>query len=481
MSKLEVWAGTCLLAALVGQTWYFRQLLRQLRRLRRSIPAPTQLSVQTTEVSLSEITNYTAEELAQKYAQDVPATPVSGPTVRLALLRAEVYENSSAYQITVAVNRYLVRSRGGVIDFMLIKSLVDRHTRLAEQGVGYLVWIPLLIGIIVLFLASSVGLLFLPDVSDELINRTVLASTAAIFFSRISTVALGVFTGALLTLVALGWLYPRARRALRQRRHELFTLVQVELMPSLSQDATHSLQLLQTGLTQFQQGFAERVGDLQALLNRNQETLRTQERIADALQQVDVMRLVRANADMFQVLSESTEGLDRFRRYLEQMNHFVANTTTLTEKVNEFLLRTERVEDIAVGIRETLAKNERLHHFIASHFSELEDRGQLITQAVVKIDDVLDKSLGELMEHTQRKIQAIRELSAQQEHHLLKTYDENEHMFGKLARIDDLHRNFAEYKTENLKTQTQILEQLQTLNERLSPGSGGILRKIFRS
>ncbi len=164
------------------------------------------------------------------------------------------------------------------------------------------------------------------------------------------------------------------------------------------------------------------------------------------------------------------------------MNHFVANTTALNEKVNHFLFRTEHLETIAEKIKQTLDQNDRLHHFIASHFTELESRGHLIQQAVVKVDDVLDKSLGELMEHTQHKIRAIRDLSAQEENQLLKTYEENKHVFGKLARIDDLYRDFATYKTQSLKTQQQMLAELQTLNQQLSiQGDGGFFKKLFGS
>ena len=481
MSNLEVFAGGCLLVALLGQAWYFRKILRQLWQLRRSIPPPGQLSVRPTRIPLAELTTTPAEVLAEKYDKEEPPS-TSEKTVTISLLRNEVYENPLAYQIVVAINSYLVRSRGAVVDFALIKNLVDRFTQLNSQGIRYEAWIPLLIGVLVLFFAGSVGLLFLPDLPDELINRAVFASTAILFFSGMKWVALSVLVGTLLTLVTLGWLYPHARWEVLRRKNELFTLVQTELLPSLFQDTTHSLYLLQASLTNFQQGFTESIEALQLLLSRNYETLKAQERIADALQQVDIMQLTKSNVDMFQALGKSAEGLDQFRHYLSQMNHFVENTTALNEKVNHFLFRTEHLEVIAEKIKETLDKNERLHYFIESHFSELEDRGQLITRAVVKLDDVLDKSLGELMEHTQHKIRAIRDLSAQEEHQLLKTYEENKHVFGKLARIDDLHRNFAEYKMQNLQTQEQVLEQLQILNERLAKGSGeGIFKKLFRS
>ena len=482
MSNLDVFAGISLLLALLAQAWYFRSILVHLRRLRQRIPPPDQLALQSAHIPLSELSATPSEVLAEKYAKKVPHPSASGSTVRLSQLQAEVYENTSAYRVIMAINSYLIRSRGAVIDFALIKNLVDRHGQLSERGIRYEAWIPLLIGIVALVTVGSVGLLFLPDLPDELMDRAALAGTAAVFFSSVKWVALSTLAGALLTLVTLGILYPRARWEALRRKNELFTLVQTELLPSLFQDTTHSLHLLQTSLISFQQGFAESIEALQVLLNRNYETLKAQERIADALQQVDIMQLAKANVDMFEALGKSAEGLDQFRQYLFQMNHFVENTTALNDKVNQFLFRTEHLETIAEKIKETLDQNERLHHFIASHFSELEDRSQLITQAVVKIDDVLDKSLGELMEHTQHKIRAIRDLSTQEENHLMKTYEENKHVFGKLARIDDLYRDFAEYKTQNLRTQEQVLAQLRAMNDRLGGGaSGGIFKKIFGS
>ena len=85
------------------------------------------------------------------------------------------------------------------------------------------------------------------------------------------------------------------------------------------------------------------------------------------------------------------------------------------------------------------------------------------------------------MEHTQHKIRAIRDLSAQEENQLLKTYEENKHVFGKLAKIEDLHHNFADYKAQNLAQQQQMLEQLKMLNERLTNGKPGFFKKLLGS
>lgn len=482
MSSLEVFVAVCIGAALLGQAWYARLLRYQLQRFRRSIPPPEQLSVKPASIPGSEFDHHSAEELAQKYV-DQSLTPSSVQSaIKIPLLRAEANDNPRAHHLLVTINGYLIRSRGAVVDFALIRNLAERHLQLNRHGLRHQAWMPLLIGLAAALLASTAGLLLLPNVPAALIDRIALASTAALFLTSVKWAAVPVLTGGLLLLFVLGWAYPRARAEAMRRKNELFNLVQIELLPALFQDTTHSLQLLQTSLTSFQYGFADSIASLRGLLDRNFDTLKAQERIAEALQKVDVMQLTNANVDLLETLNQSGDELKKFRDYLAEMNHFVENTTALNEKVNHFLFRTEHLETIAEKIKQTLNQNDRLHHFIASHFTELESRGHLIQQAVVKVDDVLDKSLGELMQHTQYKIRAIRDLSAQEENQLLKTYEENKHVFGKLARIDDLYRDFADYKTQNLATQQQVLAELQTLNQRLAePGDGGFFKKLFGS
>ena len=479
MSNLEIFALVCLLAGLVGEGLAFRRVLQQIKQFRGSIPPEAQVAIQTVKLSSQELTATSAEALAEKYTTEMVNS--TNGDLTLTLIRQETAEGQAPHPIILAINRYLMKARGAVIDFVLIKNMVDRHVQMNRQTIRWQAWGPLLIGLAVLFVGTSISLFFLPDLPDELISRPVVAGTTALFLSAAKLIAIVFPVGLLLSLLTVGWLYPSARLAVLRRQNNLYTLVQAELLPVLFQDTTHSLNLLQTSLNSFQRDFMGSITELQGLMNKNYETLKAQEKIAESLQKIDIMQLAKANVDIFQALGKSAESLEQFQSYLSQMNQFVANTADLNEKVNHFLYRTQHLETIAEKIKETLDQNERLHHFIKSHFSELEDRGQLITHTVVKIDDVLDKSLNELMEHTQHKIRAIRDLSAQEENQLLKTYEENKHVFGKLAKIEDLHNNFADYKAQNLAQQQEMLEQLKILNERLTNGKPGFFKKLLGS
>ena len=224
MSSLEVWSASCLLAAWLGQAWFFRSLLRRLYQTRHSIPPPDTLRLRHAAVPWADITTTRAEVLAERYSrEELPPTPM-GRVIKLSLLHAEAYETTEAYRVTAAVNSYLIRSRGAAIDFVLIKNLVDRHTQLNERQIRYQTWIPLGIGLITLVFAVSLGLLFLPNLSDQLIDRAALAGGATLLLSSVRWVALAILTGTLLTLVTIGVLHPQARwEVLRRKERTVHT------------------------------------------------------------------------------------------------------------------------------------------------------------------------------------------------------------------------------------------------------------------
>lgn len=314
----------------------------------------------------------------------------------------------------------------------------------------------------------GISFFFLPDLPDNIITDAIYLSTASAFFSAAKIVIIAAMVGGLLTLVLLGWVLPSAQRDALQRKNEFLTLIQTEWLPQLAHDTTQTLQTLQGQLSGFQQNFADNLTTLEGLLNKNYETLKAQEKIAQALQEIDIMQLAKANLEVFQSLNESARELTQFKDYLAQTNQMVDSTAGLTEKLNQFLYRTQQVENVLGEIRDISQKSEKLQTFLRSHFAELEQRSQVINNAVIKVDNVLDKSLQELLEHTQTRIRTIRDLAIQEESRLRKAFDDNQHAVGKLALIEPLNQHMLELKDQSQQQQAAILEQLKILNEHFS-------------
>lgn len=482
MSKLQAFELLLLLAALAAQSYYFFTVLHRIRRYRRIFPLPENFFVQKVRIPAQAFRSPDAQTVIQKYLKE-KAEYTGEEAVELAFIESETAKNYILDQILLSINAYLLRSRGAVIDFVLVKNIVERKVSVFREGIRRRSLFPAYIGVLAMILGAGIGIFFLPELPDELMDSAILRSSAALMLSGVKLAIIPFLAGILLSMLLLAFLYPSAQSHLTRYKNEFYTFVQSELLPVLFQDTTHSLHLLQVSLNTFQRSFMDSIATLSGLMNKNYEALKAQEKTIDAIKEIDVMRLAEANLEMFRELGKSADELQKFTQYLSSMDSFIGNTASLNEKINEWLSRTEDLRHVAGRIEETMQKSERLQAFIQSHFSELERRGQLINNTVIKVDDILDKSLNELMEHTQHKIRAIRDLTVREEDQLMKAFDDNKHVFGKLAMIENLHHNFSAYRAEDAIRQQSILEELQKLNKHISsPGddsTGSILKKLF--
>ncbi|WKN46063.1 hypothetical protein [Tunicatimonas pelagia] len=470
MSNLATFETILLLFSIGVQGWFFWQAWQQMGKFAQWIPSEDAIKIVPKRIPLAELTQTNTDQLLERFYQGKLRFAEG---IRLPMLQAENYNSAARYRLFYALNRYLLKSRGVVLDFALIQNLVARQEMQIRQGLKQQAWIPLLIGVGFTTFGVAISLFFLPDLPDKIITDAVYFSTASIFFSGAKIIVLATIIGALLSLILLGWQLPTVQRKALQRKNEFLTLIQTEWLPQLAQDTTQTLQTLQGQLSGFQQNFMDNLATLEGLLSKNYETLKAQEKIAQALQEIDIMELAKANLEVFQSLNESAKELAQFKEYLAQTNQMVDSTSGLTEKLNQFLYRTQEVENVLGEIRGIAQKSEKLQNFLRSHFTELEQRSQVINNAVIKVDHVLDKSLQELLEHTQTRIRTIRDLATQEENRLRKAFDDNQHAVGKLALIEPLNKNIETLKEQNNQQQSAILEQLKLLNQQISSNKSG--------
>ncbi len=482
MSDLATFETILLIISIGMQGWFFWQTWQRMRKFSDWIPSEELIKIIPKRIPLLELTQTSTDQLLERFYQGKLRFAEG---IKLPMLQADNYNSAARYQLFYALNRYLLKSRGVVLDFALIQNLLIRQEMQIRQGLKQRSWLPLLIGLASTIIGLGVSAFFLPNLPSEIVTNAIYLSTAVLFFSGVKIIVLATIVGALLSLVLLGWQLPTVQRKALQRKNEFLTLIQTEWLPQLAQDTTQTLQTLQGQLSGFQQNFMDNLSTLEVLLNKNYETLKAQEKIAQALQEVDIMELAKANVKVFQSLNESARELTQFKDYLAQTNQMVDSTSGLTEKLNQFLYRTQEVENVLGEIRGIAQKSEKLQQFLRSHFTELEQRSQVINNAVVKVDHVLDKSLQELLEHTQTRIRTIRELTIQEENRLRKAFDDNQHAVGKLALIEPLNQNIKALKEQNNQQQSAILEQLKLLNQQISSNKSGtgtnFFKKLWRS
>ncbi|MCB0752205.1 MAG: hypothetical protein KDC52_12080 [Ignavibacteriae bacterium] len=284
----------------------------------------------------------------------------------------------------------------------------------------------------------------------------------------------GVSIAMFASFYGLGWTvynssfnYKSARKNVEKAKNDFYTFIQTELLPILNQSVSSSVHMLHTNLVKFNDNFTININRLTGLLNKNHDALIAQENILQALDNIDINEFAKANVKVLQELKVGTEQLAKFNKYFNVLNSTVDSTTKLSNSFENLLSRTNNFEGFAEKLDSRIEESNKLVQFLNDHYQLLSERGDLINESVKKVDDVLIKSLVELQDHTNIKIDAIKEITIKEEDLLTKAFAENRSHFSKLSLLVELNNSISEIKSNSNIQIDSINTQINLLKESL--------------
>jgi hypothetical protein len=382
-------------------------------------------------------------------------------------------------RIRNALNMYLLKNKGGVADFHLVKDVVDRHTDSLEQEIQMTQSTPLYLGLMGTMLGVIVGLgLFVfninfatPSVSSDALGASDSLSTMTGGINELLIgISIGMFAslyGLHLTVQKTAGAFKTAKSTMEARKNDFYTFIQTELLPVLSQNVTSSLHSLQLNLTHFNKDFTTNINTLSGLMTRNYDALRDQSRILDKLEDIDITEFAKANVTIFAELKKSMTQLGQFNTYLNQLNSFVGKADLLNNRVNDLLERADNFEDIAMTISDTVETNNELSRFLQSHFSEIESRGQLISDSVIKVDDVIARSIEKLKDSVNRNMDEMIRFSHDERQKMEKAMQDSRTSLSNLHHLADLSETLKKFHQSNQQFTTNINARLDRIDKQL--------------
>ncbi|QLH47785.1 MAG: hypothetical protein HWD58_20565 [Bacteroidota bacterium] len=160
-----------------------------------------------------------------------------------------------------------------------------------------------------------------------------------------------------------------------------------------------------------------------------------------ALDSIDIAEFAKANVKVLKELKAGTEQLEKFSEYLNSLNHLSAKTSRLSVSFEDLLNRTNNFQGLAERLDSRIEESNKLIQFLNDHYQQLEERGEIIRDSVVKVEDVMIKSLKQLEEHTQTKIDAIKQITVKEEDLMTQAFAANRSHFSKLSLLEDLKIN----------------------------------------
>ena len=446
--------------AVLGKTW------GAISRYQHSIPEAQAFSILRVRVPNPVLQTVDARQLLAQ--PEAYATDYEVGTTELTILRQSGRASNPMDNIREAINTYLLRNRGAVADFNLLKDITQRNVAALEDEIALMLPVPLYLGLLGTMLGVVIGLYTMPSLNIEQFMEGQGVSNLEGVNSLIGGVRaamLASFFGLLITVVT-SWRFRGAKVRTESRTHDFFTFLQTELLPILTESVHTGIYDLNRSLDRFGHQFGETAARLERIITRNYDALQAQRALLDALDRMDLNRIATFNLSTMEQMQRSLAAFEQFGRFLTDL-------ATLSDNARLLVERTTDVATLGEQIGRVLTESQQLQRFLMSHFSQLEQRGQLILDTNDRMQNVVNQALDGLREHMVERIQAVRDVKLREEDALSRLFDENRDTLGHLRRLETLERAVQQGDARH----RDLLAAVGQLSENLR-AAGQTLRRI---
>lgn len=357
--------------------------------------------------------------------------------------------NDTYLEIENSINGYLSNNKGSIINFDLLKDAVDRHCDSLEEDITVQTPIPLYLGLIGTMLGVILGLI--PAINGGFNdNPTSLLIGVAIAMTASAT-------GILLTTIN-SMSFKKSKLAKERGENSFIVWMQANLLPILSEDASQAFDRMVANLNLFNQNFAENSKELKSTLKEVNASYEIQADIIDTIQQIDMLKMAKANVFVLKELKDCTDSLEKFNRYIVKLNEF-------TEQVQEYIAqfsKFEVLENIANFFKDEIHAIEQRKGEIAKQVGDLDE---YLKKSFEQIGNTANKNSEELEFALRKQCDRFNELAAEQERTFLESAQRMQTMFDE--QIKQLP--IVAKALQNLpKEFDKLSERIESSNNRLA-------------
>lgn len=356
--------------------------------------------------------------------------------VEVTLIQVSGKTNQILNIIVTSINTYLLKNKGIVSDFNLIKDVVERNCDAADEEINTLLPIPLYLGLMGTMLGIIAGLGFMIVTGfDNFFDLSEENNGIGILMSGVGLAMISSFIGLLFTVIASGIFYKGAKATVEGLKNSFFSFIQTELLPIISQNVASGMYTLQANLLKFNEKFERNIGDFNLMLGKILTSFNSQVDLVNELKQINVAELATANITVLRELRMSTKEFEKFNVYLQQVNSFVDNAVKLNIQISNQLDRTQSIEVVAATISQNVDLNNKMMEVLQSDIREIDSRKKIISDSVINVDDAIQQGLEGLKAHTLAKLNAIKDITIKEEDLLEKLLKEDRGNLSELKKL----------------------------------------------
>lgn len=375
--------------------------------------------------------------------------------------------NSGRYNASILVNLinyYLIKRRGTISDFSEINDVIERNINSKEEEVNQTISIPIYLGLMGTMLGIVIGLFAMPDLGAD---NSLIEQGIKNILGGVKIAMIGSFTGLLFTILNSGWHFKKAKIYLSKSKSEFLAFLQTELMRVNSQSMGTIFDKLQNNLSKFNSEFSKNLTKVSTVFKDNLATLSVQEKIINDISKLDIVNISKHNINVLKQLQINVEEFEKFNKLSSNLNLFVSNSTSLTDRFNEVLERTLNFKTIAENLENNISQSRELIEFLTSHFQTLGEHKVHVSESIAKTSHSISDIFNELKTHIQSSSNELKKFTVDEVDLFKKALSDSRTNLGNLQFLESINSEISQLKTNTKIQSDKLNEQIDILNSNL--------------
>lgn len=416
--NIESFEYILIIAVIIFQIYFFFKTKRKITEFKQSIPNISDIKISDVALTDDQIEVYVSNKFTSNIephnnkSSEVNTEEngidedeiifntfsVKEKTKQIKIVSSPKNESETFRNILSSLNKYLVRNNNSSADFNLVKDIVERNTNTIEEEINLTLSTPLYLGLMGTMIGIVIGLfsmshIFNSDISDESLSNGI-----GILLGGVKIAMGASFVGLLLTIINSSWSFKGTKYSVEVKKNEFYTLIQVELLPSLNQGIGSTFESLQRNLAKFNEKFDSNLDRLSTVFDKNYESIKLQKLLVEQMDKTKVAEMTKYNIQVLKELNIAVEQFDKFNLMFNNINTYIANSYRLAETSSALLERTSNFESIAKNIQENLSSHHYLMEFLSNHFEDLKSHKAKVDEAVVSVSFDIKDTFDQLKE-----------------------------------------------------------------------------------
>jgi len=462
------------------QVYIFARTFSQIRVFKNIIPDGDFLRVAKILIPSADLEQLSPKEILANigvYKNSSPNVLVADKESNIEEAEVNIIEtfaekNHLFEKILFSINSYLIRNHGAASDFNLIKDIVERNTDAVEDDINSSIGIPLYLGLMGTMLGIVIGLFNMPDlgaiIGDTKAMDLKLNEGIGLLIGGVKIAMIASFVGLYFTIINSGWAFKGSKSFSEARKNELYTFVQIELLPLINQGLASTLESLQRNLLKFNNEFSTNLKGLTGIFDASRSAIREQKELLDALDRAKVSEMTRYNITVLKQLDVSVDRLEKFNAYLTNLTQFVENSQNIVSRTNELLARTDNFKTIADNLDNKLDQSQLLIKFLSEHFNKLSEHKEFTNNAVADVGYSISETFKELKEHIQNSSEAVKQFTIDEAELLKTALSESKTNLGNLEYLATLKSDVSQFKNSSASQGRSLKQAIDDLNKNMA-------------